>query len=257
MYSTRIDIHSSNSLIQVPVKGKGVCPKLYVPEVNVHFEAVVYGSNTWLTKSVKICNDSPYLMKYDLVPTARNFSLVKDVFLAKVDLAKTVVSANIDSEETQVESDEISRKKPSLNLSCFSTTPEKSGEVLGRPLSEESSEEKEGQDTDPEAASVSITINFNPSRPQEVYKEKIHVFVANQECPTYLYVYGYCFQYQMYCINDVEVGPFEKEEMCAKAQILELEAETDGCTNHDEAEVEPKTEDGGEQDVAMDGTCYD
>jgi hypothetical protein len=57
-------------------------------------------------------------------------------------------------------------------------------------------------------SSVTTNISFRPHLPFEVFKEKFLFYVANQKQPTYLYLYGHCFAYQMYCIYDLKIKPF-------------------------------------------------
>ena len=40
--------------------------------------------------------------------------------------------------------------------------------------------------------------------------QRVYVNVPNQELPTYLYLYGHAFPYQMYCIYDMKPEPFMK-----------------------------------------------
>jgi hypothetical protein len=47
-----------------------------------------------------------------------------------------------------------------------------------------------------------VTVQFQPHRPSEYYRQKLLVSVPNQSQPTYFSFYGMCFEYQMYCIYD-------------------------------------------------------
>jgi hypothetical protein len=58
-----------------------------------------------------------------------------------------------------------------------------------------------------------VLVTFRPHRPLEVYREKVLVNVPNQKEPTYVYLYGHCFDYQAYCIPAMDFGPFSKEAL--------------------------------------------
>jgi hypothetical protein len=57
-----------------------------------------------------------------------------------------------------------------------------------------------------------VTVTFRPHRPLEVFREKILVNVPNQKEPTFVYLYGHCFQYQGFAIPSLEFVPFTRVE---------------------------------------------
>jgi hypothetical protein len=57
-----------------------------------------------------------------------------------------------------------------------------------------------------------VTVTFRPHRPLMVFKEKVYINVPNQEKPTYVYLYGHCFQYQAYAMCDMRFAAFDKAE---------------------------------------------
>mmetsp|Transcript_40551 Transcript_40551/g.71324 ORF Transcript_40551/g.71324 Transcript_40551/m.71324 type:complete len:1627 (-) Transcript_40551:67-4947(-) len=60
--------------------------------------------------------------------------------------------------------------------------------------------------------SRTVTVTFRPHRPLAVFREKVLVNVPNQKEPTYVYLYGHCFAYQMYAMPYLDFGPFGSEE---------------------------------------------
>jgi len=60
--------------------------------------------------------------------------------------------------------------------------------------------------------SRTVTIAFRPHRPLALFREKVLVNVPNQKVPTYLYLYGHCFRYQVYAIPGMTFGPFSRAE---------------------------------------------
>jgi hypothetical protein len=66
-----------------------------------------------------------------------------------------------------------------------------------------------------------VTVTFRPHRPLEVFKEKILVNVPNQKSPTYVYLYGHCFDYQAYCIPAMNFGPFNKEALVKTSAFVD------------------------------------
>ncbi|CAD7964794.1 unnamed protein product [Amoebophrya sp. A120] len=52
---------------------------------------------------------------------------------------------------------------------------------------------------------LQVEAKFRPHRPSELFLEKQYVFVPNQDFPTYVYLYGHSFLYQMYVIYDLTV----------------------------------------------------
>lgn len=75
-----------------------------------------------------------------------------------------------------------------------------------------------------------VTVTFRPHRPLEVFKEKILVNVPNQKEPTYLYLYGHCFQYQAFLIPPMVFGPFARAEAKSQDAFLDTLAVGSGST---------------------------
>merc|ERR1712125_55983 len=66
-----------------------------------------------------------------------------------------------------------------------------------------------------------VVVTFRPHRPLEVFREKVLVNVPNQKEPTYVYLYGHCFDYQAYCIPAMDFGPFNKEAIVKTSAFVD------------------------------------
>ena len=88
-------------------------------------------------------------------------------------------------------------------IPAFSYNP-KTGDIEG------STEETENEDGSKAIVNTSrkVQISFRPHRPFEIFREKVLVNVPNQDWPTYLYLYGHCFRYQMFVIYDLKIEAF-------------------------------------------------
>jgi len=53
-----------------------------------------------------------------------------------------------------------------------------------------------------------VVVTFRPQRPLETFKERLLVQVPNQKQPTFVYLAGNCFAYQMYAMYDEPLEPF-------------------------------------------------
>eukprot|EP00429_Kryptoperidinium_foliaceum_P117320 CAMPEP_0176308996 /NCGR_PEP_ID=MMETSP0121_2-20121125/64841_1 /TAXON_ID=160619 /ORGANISM="Kryptoperidinium foliaceum, Strain CCMP 1326" /LENGTH=851 /DNA_ID=CAMNT_0017650865 /DNA_START=18 /DNA_END=2573 /DNA_ORIENTATION=- len=60
--------------------------------------------------------------------------------------------------------------------------------------------------------SRTVLVTFRPHRPLALFREKVLVNVPNQKEPTYLYLYGHCFKYQVYAMPGMTFGPFGRAE---------------------------------------------
>mmetsp|Transcript_45133 Transcript_45133/g.107346 ORF Transcript_45133/g.107346 Transcript_45133/m.107346 type:complete len:1663 (+) Transcript_45133:129-5117(+) len=54
-----------------------------------------------------------------------------------------------------------------------------------------------------------VTITFRPHCPSAMFREKVLVNVPNQKEPTYVYLFGHCFTYQVYAMYDMDFSPFK------------------------------------------------
>ena len=50
---------------------------------------------------------------------------------------------------------------------------------------------------DEKDSTLKLALTFRPYRPLEIWKEKLYVDVPNQDFPSFLYLYGHCFEYQV------------------------------------------------------------
>merc|ERR1712232_1351858 len=66
-----------------------------------------------------------------------------------------------------------------------------------------------------------VTVTFRPHRPLMVFKEKVFINVPNQEKPTFVYLYGHCFQYQAFAMCDMPFTPFTHEEAMRDAAFVD------------------------------------
>lgn len=57
-----------------------------------------------------------------------------------------------------------------------------------------------------------VVVTFRPQRPLETFKERLLVQVPNQKQPTFVYLAGNCFMYQMYAMYDEPLEPFTSLE---------------------------------------------
>ena len=73
-YSATLRLHTQLTRIQVPLKGKGVCPKLHVPKYLIHFPAIIYDTSSYLTEEVILANSSVYLLTFELKRVTANFN---------------------------------------------------------------------------------------------------------------------------------------------------------------------------------------
>eukprot|EP00927_Polykrikos_kofoidii_P077823 TRINITY_DN74730_c0_g1_i1.p1 TRINITY_DN74730_c0_g1~~TRINITY_DN74730_c0_g1_i1.p1 ORF type:complete len:1662 (-),score=352.24 TRINITY_DN74730_c0_g1_i1:23-5008(-) len=86
--------------------------------------------------------------------------------------------------------------------------------------------------------SKTVTVTFRPHRPLEIFKEKILVNVPNQKEPTYLYLYGHCFQNWAYAIPGMIFGPFSRERVRRAEGFVDALAVGSGSGATPEAEFQ-------------------
>jgi len=75
--------------------------------------------------------------------------------------------------------------------------------------------------TVPGNGTSTVTVRFRPHRPLAVYREKLLVNVPNQKEPTYVYLYGHCFDKQTFAMTDLDYGPFGLSEAKGKSAFLD------------------------------------
>ncbi|CAD7957811.1 unnamed protein product [Amoebophrya sp. A25] len=134
LYSTVLKLHTPTTRIQIPIKGCGVTPRLYIPNQFVHFPACVYGTDTVVSEKVQFFNTTRFQLDYEISSVSRNF---------------------IDN---------------CSGAPCFMLEPKK-GRIKGK-------DTDESEDT-----SLSVEVKFRPHRIGEIMKEKVYVFVPNQDFP--------------------------------------------------------------------------
>lgn len=66
-----------------------------------------------------------------------------------------------------------------------------------------------------------VKVTFRPHRPLTIYREKLLVNVPNQKEPTYVYLYGHCFERQTFAMHDLDYGPFGLSEAKGKSAFLD------------------------------------
>jgi len=156
LYQTVLKLHTPTTRIQIPIKGVGVTPKLYLPNQFVHFPACVFRTDTMLSEKLPFFNTTRFLLEYDCQPVSRNF---------------------VDNH---------------AGPPCFMLEPKK-GVIGGK-----------NSDSAPDTE-LAVEAKFRPHRPCELFREKQYIFVPNQDFPMYVYLYGHCFLYQMYAMQDFTV----------------------------------------------------
>merc|ERR1719453_1584891 len=72
--------------------------------------------------------------------------------------------------------------------------------------------------TVPGNGTSTVKVVFRPHRPLAVYREKLLVNVPNQKEPTYVYLYGHCFDKQTFAMTDLDYGPFGLPETKSKSK---------------------------------------
>jgi len=75
-----------------------------------------------------------------------------------------------------------------------------------------------------------VTVTFRPHRPLALFREKVYVNVPNQKEPTYVYLYGHCFEYQAYAIPGMTFGSFGRTDVEQTGAFLDALAV--GCGSH-------------------------
>merc|ERR1719359_548127 len=74
-----------------------------------------------------------------------------------------------------------------------------------------------------------VKVIFRPHRPLPVYREKLLVNVPNQKEPTYVYLYGHCFERQTFAMPFLDYGPFGAAEAKGKSAFLDAIAVGSGA----------------------------
>jgi len=75
--------------------------------------------------------------------------------------------------------------------------------------------------TVPGNGSKTVKVVFRPHRPLPVYREKLLVNVPNQKVPTYVYLYGHCFERQTFAMPFLDYGIFGAAEAKGKSAFLD------------------------------------
>merc|ERR1719502_2002565 len=66
-----------------------------------------------------------------------------------------------------------------------------------------------------------VKVVFRPHRPLAVYREKLLVNVPNQKKPTYVYLYGHCFEKQTFAMRYLDYAPFGISEVKGKSAFVD------------------------------------
>jgi len=57
-----------------------------------------------------------------------------------------------------------------------------------------------------------VTVTFRPHMPRTVFREKVLINVPNQITPTYVYLFGHCFKYQVWATSAIDFAAFGRAQ---------------------------------------------